>query len=393
MITTDALLDELRDLVSYPSVNPPGEEGPVAEHLVERLEASPVPFEIDRQVVEPDRPNVIARSGDPGKGTVLLLGHTDVVPVDEDAWTTDPFTLRRDGDRVVGRGVADMKGALAGKLLAAEEYLLAADDPGSVVLAFVMGEETTGRGAEALVESGPPVEADGAIIGEPTDLNACVAHKGVLRYGVTVRGRSVHAGRPGEGVSAIDGGDAVLDRLRALHREERRGDHELLTPGSVTVTEFHSGIAPNVVPDRAELTVDWRTLPDAPTRPDPFDRRIEAALEGITVNGHPIDVGIDRRLFARGSTVDPDAAIVRAVLRAARDRGVEARPVGFDAGTDARFLVHDLDVPTVVFGPGSLETEAHTVDESVRVDDLVAAARVYRAALDAMLEADAREST
>jgi acetylornithine deacetylase/succinyl-diaminopimelate desuccinylase-like protein len=94
---------------------------------------------------------------------------------------------------------------------------------------------------------------------------------------------------------------------------------------------------------------------------------------------------VDRTVFARAAETDPDHPAVAMVLDAARDRGVDAELVGFNAATDARFLVHDAGVPTLHFGPGSITDDAHTVDESVAVDDLVTAAAVYEAALERLL--------
>lgn len=380
--TREAVLSAARELVSRPSENPPGEERAVAEWLAERFDRSSVPFDVERRNAMPDRPNVTARVGDPDRGSVLLTGHTDVVPADADAWSTDPYDpVVRDG-RLYGRGTSDMKSALAAMLVAVEEYWEDTTDPGEVILAFVVDEEHGGAGTRTLVEDG--LGADAAVVGEPTDLDVCTAIKGVSRYRTAVLGESCHSGQPDEGKDAIEGLRGLLERIAALDDARESTTHPVLAHEDVTVTEVDGGIAPNVVSDRAEATIDWRFLP-GPTDPDPFDDRLAATLDDLTVGGTAFDVEIERTVFARAAETDPGHPVVEEILDAARDVGVEADIVGFDAATDARFLIHDLGLPTVHFGPGSLTDDAHTVDESVAVDDLKAAAMVYRTVLERLL--------
>lgn len=375
----ERVLADASELVSRPSENPPGEERAVADWLVSRLELSPAGFTVKRSEVEPDRPNVVARVGDPDRGRLLLMGHTDVVPADPDEWANDPYDpIVRDG-RLVGRGAADMKGALAAKILAIERYIDRTDAPGEVILAFVVGEEHDGAGIRALVESG--LDADAAVIGEPTEMNVCTAIKGVARYEATVRGESCHSGQPDGGRDAIRGLGELLDRIAVLDDELETTSHPVLAHEDVTVTEVAGGIAPNVVADQATVTIDWRFLPGT-TGPGPFDDRMAAALADLTVDGTTLDVTVDRSVFARAGETDPDHSIVETVLAAAHSAGVDAELVGFDAATDARFLIHDAEIPTVHFGPGSITDDAHTVDESVSVDDLVQTVAVYEQLVD-----------
>jgi acetylornithine deacetylase/succinyl-diaminopimelate desuccinylase family protein len=377
----EAVLEAATALVSRPSENPPGKEAAVAEWLVDRLAASSASFEVETGEVEPGRPNVVARAGDPERGTVLLTGHTDVVPAAAERWTSPPYEPEIREGRLFGRGTSDMKGALAAMVVAAERYL-ERENPGQVVLAFAVDEEDDGRGTRALVEAG--LEADVAIVGEPTELNVCTAIKGVVRYELTVAGESCHSGTPEEGRDAIAGMRELLDRVAAFDDELEATDHAVLSHEDATVTEVHGGLAPNVVADHATATLDWRFLPGRVT-PEPFDERVAELVAGLSDDGDALDVEVDRTVFARAAETDPDHPAVAMVLDAARDRGVDAELVGFNAATDARFLVHDAGVPTLHFGPGSITDDAHTVDESVAVDDLVTAAAVYEAALERLL--------
>lgn len=371
-----------RELVGRASENPPGDERAVAEWLVERLETSPAPFSVETTDVFEGRPNVVARAGNPERGSLLLAGHTDVVPADESNWTTDPYNPTVRSGRVVGRGTADMKGAIAAMVVAAERYLDSAEDPGEVILAFVVDEEHGGNGMQHLVDDG--VSADAAVIGEPTGLDVCTAIKGVARYEVSVHGENCHSGQPDEGRDAIRGLRELLSRIERLDTALESTSHEVLAHEDVTVTEVSGGLAPNVVADRADVTIDWRFLPGT-TEPDPFDERIRSTLADLSVNAIEFPVDIDRTVFARAGETDPDHPVVTSVIDAAHENGIDAALVGFDAATDARFLIHDAEIPTVHFGPGSITDDAHTVDESVAVDELITTAAAYEAILESTL--------
>ena len=370
------------ELVSRASENPPGEEQAVATWLVDRLDDSPVPFTVESEPVAPDQPNVVARTGDPERGSVLLTGHTDVVPANADDWTTDPYEPTvRDG-RLYGRGTADMKGAIGAMIVATERYCKRTDAPGEVVLGFVVDEEHGGAGMQAFVDNG--LEADVAVVGEPTDLDVCTAIKGVARYEAVVEGESCHSGQPDEGRDAIRGLRELIARVEALDDELESTSHSVLAHEDVTVTEVTGGLAPNVVAGSATATIDWRCLPGE-TEPGPLDDRIHGALADLRVDGAALSVALDRTVFARAGETDPNHRIVTATLDAAHERGIDAEVIGFDAATDARFLIHDAEIPTVHFGPGSLTEDAHTVDESVAVADLVAATAVYEEVLSRTL--------
>lgn len=375
-----ALIETTRQLVNRPSVNPGGTEATVVEYLREWFAASSVAFNVTIDEVFENRPNIVARAGDPSRGSFLLTGHTDVVPAEPSQWTGDPFTLRREGDRIVGRGTADMKGALAAQMLAAETYLEQAKTPGEVILAFVVNEEQGGTGTQRLLETG--LTADCAVIGEPTGLDVCTAQYGCARYRLHIRGQSAHAGRPSLGVNPIEGVPALLRALENVDETMDRHQHPLLGNGSITPTEMHAGIAHNVVPNELVLTLDWRHPPGINEPPEWFDNRLSAAF---AEEAPDVDVNIERYNFYPAVETARDQSIVNVVQSAARESGASPRIAGFPAGSDARFLVPDGEIPTILFGPGSIARDAHTVDESIAVQDLERASETYLGALQRYL--------
>ena len=380
-IATEDLIALASKLVAYESVNPPGNEQHIADFLVDRLERSSAAFSVHRQSVHSGRSNVVARAGDSERRSILLTGHMDVVPADSEAWHRNPFELHQHESRLVGRGITDMKGALAAKLLAAEAFLDDADTPGEVILGFVVDEEVGGTGTESLMSE--ELSPDAAIIGEPTRCQIGIAEYRAVGYTLTVRGESGHSGRPDKAINAIDALRQMLAQMDGLATEVQSKLSDLFAAGpSLNVTEIAGGSAPNVIPGEATATLDWRLLPtDHP--PAVFDTALEAAIEAAPTHS-AAEVTWERTFFSAGAAVGEDAPIVTAVQQAALQVGIDAAPTGIHAVTDARALAA-AGIPTVLFGPGSIHGDAHTVNESLRVDALVNVAQTYRRVLNQLL--------
>jgi acetylornithine deacetylase len=220
------------------------------------------------RVPSPDgrKANLVLRFGpDEGEGLVLC-GHMDVVPAEEDGWRSDPFRLREEGDRLFGRGACDMKGFLAvATNLARESRGLR----GPLVLLFTYDEEVGTAGARDLVGRWPLVGTlpRRAIIGEPTELRVVRMHKGHTTVRITMHGVSAHSALPHLGKNAIEAAARVLASLRGLrHRLEQAGgpnaSHFPEVPFvTLNVGMIRGGVATNVVPDRCVIDVGVRPLP------------------------------------------------------------------------------------------------------------------------------------
>ncbi|MHC4933083.1 MAG: M20 family metallopeptidase, partial [Planctomycetota bacterium] len=212
--------------------------------------------------------NLILRYGprtDSPEGLVLC-GHMDVVPAEEPEWTSDPFVLRDDGERLYGRGACDMKGFLAVALNVARE---ARELKAPLVLVFTYDEEVGTRGARRLVEHWPDIDRlpRSVIVGEPTMLRVVNMHKGHCEMRVTLKGRSAHSGYPHLGRNAIEAAGRVIAALRGLRYQLERegGPFAERYPDSPYVTlnlgSVHGGSAVNVIPDRCEIELGARLLP------------------------------------------------------------------------------------------------------------------------------------
>lgn len=153
------------------------------------------------------------------------------------------------------------------------------------------------------------------------------------------------------------------------------------------MTEVDAGIAPNVIPDEVALTIDWRTVPGTAfqTASD-FGSELADIAETVECECRDLTVEYSRWIFARATEISSDVHEGSAITEAVEDVGVESNVTGFDASTDARHFVHWGDIPTVLFGPGTVENDAHVVDESISVDDLVKTANVYCKTLEKSYE-------
>lgn len=393
---------DLERLVRTPSVT--GDERAVMDLVaamleemgldVDRIETDPVAFARDdpdwpgEEMPRAELPVVVARLGRPGGRRLLLVGHLDVVPVGDPAtWSVDPWGAEiRDG-RLFGRGAVDMKGGCA-SILAAVRALVesgaASALGGELVVAFVPSEEDGGQGMLAAIRAG--VTGDLAIITEPTDLEIVVAHAGAITFRLTVPGRAAHASMRREGVSALDG---LTTLIRALEADEAARNAAETDPlmtalglpyptivGMVRGGDWASTVMDRVVADGrygVALGESWR---DAEVR---LRGVIAAAADGDPfLRDHPPTVEIVGGRFS-SSRVSVDHPLPQA-LAATVESVLGRRPafLGEPYGADMRLLVNEGGTPTVIFGPGHVAV-AHSADEFVPLDQVVACARVLAA--------------
>lgn len=360
----DRLADLAASLVRLESENPPGNERACAAFVADWCRDCGMDVTVLEEPAE-NRPQVVARVGE-GDPTVVLNGHTDVVPVTApEDWEHDPYGAERVDDRLYGRGSADMKAGLAAGLCALEDLREPLEDgalDGSVLLHAAMGEETGEPGTRTLLESG--FDGDYGVVLEPTDLRVATAAKGLAVYEVTVPGESAHASRPGQGENPIPAAVPVLTAVEDYDRRLRRREHDLVGRAYATVTRCVAGADSNlgVVPDRATLAVDRRMLPGESVAD--VDDEMEALLAEIE-RAHGVEPTWRRVQYYAPAEVPVDCDLaVRLREHAAAIAGAPTDPWGIEAATDVRNLVNDAGMEAVTWGPGSL-AQAHTADEHV----------------------------
>ena len=318
--------------------------------------------------------NLYATIGPAELGGVMLSGHTDVVPVDGQRWASDPFVLERIDDKVFGRGSADMKGFIACVLEWVPE-MVAASLTTPIHIALSYDEEVGCIGVRRLLDlmEKMPVVPSMAIIGEPTNMEIVVAHKGKRGIRVNVRGASAHSAYPTEGVNAIEVVAQLIAHISEVQQDiEKNGPFD---PGyRVPHTTLHvgtvrGGTALNIVPNECSFDFEIRHLPEHEVDPliDTIQGYARDNLEPTMRLKNP-DCGIDfTELFGYPALFTaPDApvvAFVRSLLEC--DRAVEQISFGSEAGLFSR----RIGIPAVVCGPGSI-LQAHRPDEYVSIEQL-----------------------
>jgi len=319
---------------------------------------------------------LFASIGPTARPGFLLAGHTDVVPVDGQAWTTDPFRLDRRDGRLYGRGSADMKGFIACVLAAVPRFVrLPLRTP--IHLAFTCDEEVGCIGLRRLLDdSGPlPVTASMGIVGEPTSMRVVVAHKGKVAIRVEVRGRAGHSSNPSAGVNAIEYAAELIAFIRRLNEQKKlRGpfDRQYEAPHTTLhVGTVRGGTVLNVVPAECVFDFEIRYLPEDPAQPI-LERIRRFAVEELEPAMKKVDPScgfVSHELFAYpGLSIAPDADVVT-VVQALLDSRAAPGKIAF--GTEAGIYQQRCDIPMVVCGPGDIGN-AHQPDEYIETRQLAA---------------------
>jgi acetylornithine deacetylase/succinyl-diaminopimelate desuccinylase family protein len=371
-IDEGSLVELTTSLVRAAGQNPPGDEAATVRVL--STAAAELGLDVVETAVEPDRNNVriSLEGGGTGPG-LLLLGHTDVVPVG-DGWTVDPFGGAVQDGRIYGRGASDMKGGLAASL-SALAALRGVALSGPVELTALVDEEETGKGIRAFVES---VRRPflGCVTAEPTDLQTIIAARGASYLRIEVHGKACHAGNPDDGANAIYGAAAVVAEIERLHAELATRPHPLLGPATWSVGQIHGGTGGSIVPAECVVVADRRLLPGEST--DAVLDELRERVAGLRLADRGLTVDLVMPMEMPAFQTPADSELARVADAALADAGGTGLPLGgWTAACDGGFVARDLGVPVVVLGPGSATTQAHRADESVAIEELLVAARAY----------------
>jgi acetylornithine deacetylase/succinyl-diaminopimelate desuccinylase family protein len=383
-IAVEEIRDVAVDLVRAVGENPPGDEGPTVRALEKACAARGLA--VSQSEVEPGRANISAILPGGGGPGLLLLGHTDVVPVG-DGWTVPAFGgVVRDG-RLYGRGSADMKGGLAACVIAMSALRESGVRlSGPVELAAVVDEEETGKGIRHYLAERDRSGYRGCIVAEPTDLQTIIAARGASYVEVAIAGRAAHSGNPAAGVNAIYGAAAVVSELERTHHELAVDRHVLVGPATWSVGLVRGGTGASTVPAEALVTADRRLLPDEQGSDVLADTSARLAKLGLEGRGLGVDVRMTMEM--PGFETAREHPLVETAGAAVRAAGGPDLPLaGWTAACDGGFIARDAGVPVVVLGPGSVAEQAHRADESVELHHLLVAARAYALCALRMLRA------
>lgn len=374
---TEQLVQLLSDLVALESVNPayPGGsrgEAAVADYV--EIHCHRLGLVVARQPVLPGRDNILAELRVPGaQQTLLFEAHMDTV----DLGPKGSQALRpeqREG-RLYGRGSCDTKGSLTAMLVALEALQAERERLRvNVMLLASVDEEHAFRGVTAFVDRKVPVHA--AVVGEPTELQIVVAHKGCVRWRLSTTGRAAHSSRPEEGNNAIDQMAEVLLALRAFQMRLRERQHSLVGSPTLSVGRIWGGTGVNIVPERCTIEIDRRLIPGEDAQAALAE--VDTFLAACAAANPLLNIEREKPFVADWPLETPDdAAVVGAGRAACADLSLSAQPIGVPYGTDASKLWALGGIPAIVLGPGSI-AQAHTAEEYVSLAEVAAAAELYR---------------
>jgi acetylornithine deacetylase len=363
-------VEMLRKLVAFPTVSRDSNL-----ELIHFVRDTLKPYDADIRLTHDDekrKANLFATLGPPSGPGIVLSGHTDVVPVEGQAWDTDPFSLVEKGGNLYGRGTCDMKGFIACVLALVPEFVKGGLKA-PLHLAFSYDEEVgclgVGRLIADVMRSG--VRPNACIVGEPTEMRPVIAHKGKKGYRCTVRGLAGHSAYAPHGVNAVEYAAEAVAFLKSMAR--RHHDQGPYDRGfDIAHTTIHTGVirggtALNVIPHECTFDFEFRHLPgDDPDRllhefRDYLRRRLEPEMRAVhaaagfiiePLSGIPVlDMGPESEVVALAQELAASSEIGK---------------VSF--GTEASQF-HRAGIPTVVCGPGSV-AQAHKPNEFVTLDQI-----------------------
>ena len=315
-----------------------------------------------RRVANADgsKANLYAVVGPNVAGGVVLSGHTDVVPVDGQPWSSDPWVLSERGGKLYGRGTADMKSFIALALAHVDEAL-AAPLKRPMILAFSYDEEVGCLGAPSMIAeiAGDLPRPAAVIVGEPTLMKVVSAHKSVRSFIVEVTGREAHSSLPEQGVSAVMEAMKLMNLVVEMGRDAKTVSHAHFTPATMTIGRVEGGTAANIIARRCEFVWDLR-CPEMALG-DAIEERFRIAANAldaeIKARAPEGGVVVTRRSKTPGLAIDPGSEAETLARALTGDN--ETRVVSYAAEAG---LFQQAGLPAVICGPGSIE-QAHQPDE------------------------------
>jgi acetylornithine deacetylase len=379
-----ASLALLGRLIAFPTVSRDSNLG-LIEFVQAHLQAAGA---LTRLTYDDDRrkANLFATLGPAGDGGIVLSGHTDVVPVDGQQWSSDPFVLAQRDGRLYGRGCADMKGFVAAALHLAPEFAQCGlRQPLHLALSY--DEEVGCIGVGRLIEDldAAGIRPQACIVGEPTLMRPVIAHKGKLSYRCRVRGLSCHSAYAPQGVNAVEAAaEAVAYLKRMARRYRNHGPYDRgfdIAHSTVHTGVMRGGTALNIIPRDCDVT--WEIRHHHMNSPEALFAQAKAFADSLlpAMQAVAADAGITHKLNSvlPGFATGADSEIARLCFTCAgSDRSSGAGKVSF--GTEAA-LFHQAGVPTIVCGPGHI-AQAHQPNEWVELSQLAWCERFMRRLAD-----------
>jgi putative selenium metabolism hydrolase len=361
-------IELLRELIRTKSIT--GEEREIADLIARKLKI----FGFEDVRID-GVGNVICKVVGSNEGPTLLYnGHMDTVPAGEGSlWKYDPFAAEIVNNTIVGRGACDMKGSIAAMMMAVDAIRRAdVKLKGIFILTMVVKEENAmEEGTKYTIEE-DGLKPDIALVGEATNLNISLGARGRIEVDILVRGRSAHASDPLRGINAISKMTKVITAIPRMKLPR----HGFL--GSATQAVTNISCQPgrsNVIPNLCTVSVDRRVIPSE--TPEKIKADFLNVIEKIKLKDPEFDADVKIGKSTLPAYISPSDSVVKILQRSSMCvLSKKPKLSKYTFGTDASYLSAIAQIPTIGFGPGE-EVNAHSVNDHVKIDDLVAASKVY----------------
>ena len=361
--------DLLQNILRCNTTNPPGNEAVLAEIIKQWLAGEEISCLIDE--FELNRANLIFEIKGAAEGLKLLAtGHLDTVPPGNRPWQHDPFGAEIKDGLIYGRGASDMKGSVSAMLYAIARMKRKGIMPKQDILFLATaGEEMFCQGALHFVDKNGMENIGAVLVGEPSNGDLLLAHKGAAWLEVTTYGKTAHGSMPDLGVNAVMSMNVFLT---ALARQSFQAEkHSLLGLPTISVNKIEGGVAINVVPDSCKCKIDIRTIPGQ--NEDDVKILIEKAIAEATECCPKFKA--DYKFLCSLPSVGciPNDKIIDCAVECA-DREMKQRGVNYF--TDASALIGDKKMPLIIYGPGD-DKQAHQPDEYLSMSKYFEAIEFY----------------
>ncbi|MHA2398073.1 MAG: M20 family metallopeptidase [Promethearchaeota archaeon] len=374
MTLANLLKKELKEilihLVRLPSENPPGGTKDIVRYLMLEVFREEEGFRNEVVIHKKnglDLHNFITRIGT-GKNKIIISGHLDVVPAgDQSKWIYPPFSATIINGRLYGRGSADMKGGLTSiigvmKTLKENKEFLRESE---LIFVGTADEESGMSGSFTLTTNGIMENAKLLIIAEPTNLKIGIAEKGAIWVSLKIYGKAAHGSTPEEGANAIEGGLMLIPKLQNCLDSKK---NPILGTSTLNIGKFQGGTKINVVPDYAEMELDYRVIPEQ--SPEALINKLKA------IKLDPFQLEFDLKNNLPALQTNSNHSFIKNL------RSIEnAELTGLSYATDAaKFISPDNPIPFVIYGPGN-PSEAHKINESIPIHQIFKATEILSGAL------------
>lgn len=387
-------INVLKEMVSIPTVNPPGENykefALLAKEILKAIGFTVDIIEVPLGYIKQYRPEyadypryiVIGRYGS-GTPVLHFNGHYDVVPAGT-GWSKKPFEPVIEQGRIYGRGTCDMKGGIAA-FLTATKAIVESNQPlrGTLEVALVPDEEIGGETGTGYLVKHQLTRPDYVIIGEPSGSETIrIGHRGVMWFAVEVYGKQSHASRPWLGINAFEGAIEIAHRIlkdytRVLETKKSKYEYEdprASVPSIVLGGEVKCGVKVNVVPGYCMFTIDRRVVVEE--KLEEVEKEVTDFIREVasTLHGFRVEVKVSGRMSP--AFTSPESELVNLAVSAAMEiLGKAPRRVVCAAGLDMHFYT-EAGIQTITYGPGPPDP-AHTADEFLAIEEFERMAKIY----------------